>query len=146
MALQPIWMPAPSRVNWAACSYTVISMPTRRSAAAAASPPMPAPTIATDRGLAIAPPDFSQASGRPKARLRQRRAALFRPQRVEKGLHGGSLFARLHQREIIMLFGKGNETQVRRMGHRRDGHAPVGAVLRDGCRHRIMRARLIPVA
>src|SRR6266571_103652 len=52
-------MPAPSRANCAACSYTVISMPTRRSAAAVASPPMPAPIIAIDRSLDILPPGFS---------------------------------------------------------------------------------------
>src|SRR4051812_40404794 len=139
-------MPAPSRVNWAACSYTVTSMLTRRSAAAAARPPMPAPIIAIDRGLAIAPQTFSSASGRPEPSPCQCRAAFIRRQRVEKGLHGGSLLARRHQRKIIMLVGKGNETQVRRMGHRRDGHAPVGAMLRHGCGDRVMRARLIPVA
>src|SRR5882724_5889898 len=46
-------MPAPNLANCAACSYTVTSMPTRRSAAAAARPPMPAPTIAIVRGLVI---------------------------------------------------------------------------------------------
>src|SRR6266481_7667932 len=40
-------------MNRAACSYTVTSIPTRLNAAAAARPPMPAPMIAMDRGLAI---------------------------------------------------------------------------------------------
>src|SRR6185436_18822832 len=98
-------------------------MPTRRSAAAVASPPMPAPMIAIDSGLAIPVPARAvsvegflrfvrTASDRPKTCLRQRRAALVRRQRVEKGLHRRPLLPCCHQRKIIMLFGKGNETQV----------------------------------
>src|SRR4029453_9149463 len=98
-------------------------MPTRRSAAAVASPPMPAPMIAIDSGLAIPVPARAvsvdgflhfvrTASGRPKTCLLQRRAARVRRQRIEEGLHRRPLLARLHQRKIIMLFGKGNETQV----------------------------------
>src|SRR6267378_4454416 len=40
-------------MNCSACSYTVTSIPTRLRAAAVARPPMPAPIIAMDRGLAI---------------------------------------------------------------------------------------------
>src|SRR5258705_9941328 len=54
MAFQLIRIQAPSLMNCAACSNPVTSIPTRRlRAAAAARPPMPAPIIAMDRGLAI---------------------------------------------------------------------------------------------
>src|SRR5712672_201471 len=85
-------------------------------------------------------------SRRPNARLHQRRAALLRRQRPEKRLHGGALFARRHQREIIILFGKRDEAEAGGVGDRRDGHAPIGAMLRHGRGHRVMRTRLIPVA
>ena len=55
------------------------------------------------------------------------------------------MLARGDQRKIIVLFGKRNKAQLRRMRDRRDGHAPIGATLRHrGC-DRIMRARLVPV-
>src|SRR6266480_4251199 len=41
-------MPAPTRAKPWACSYTSTSKPARRSVAAAARPPMPAPTIAKE--------------------------------------------------------------------------------------------------
>src|SRR5215475_1559530 len=135
-------MPAPSRANCLACSYTVTSMPTLRSAAAVASPPMPAPMIATLRGFAIPIPVLRRS----EACLFQCLAARLRRQRIQKSLHGRPLLARFHQREVIMLLGIGNETQPRCMRDRRNGHAPVGAMLRHGSRHRIVRARLVPVA
>src|SRR5260370_17063650 len=146
MALQPIWIPAPSRMNRAACSYTVTSIPTRLRAAAVARPPMPAPIIAMDRGLAIdsRSPGICRLS-RPEARLRQRRATLLGGECLQKCLHRGTLLARRHQREIIMLFRHRNEAQPRSLPARRNGHAPVGAMLRHrGC-DRVVRARLIPV-
>ncbi len=82
----------------------------------------------------------------PKSRLRQRRAAFLRRQCLQKRLYRRALFARRYQREIIMLFGKRNEAQARGVRDRRDGHAPVGALLRHGGCDRVMRARLIPVA
>src|SRR5215467_10128816 len=51
MAFGLCWMPAPTRVKVSACSYTIASIPACRSAAASASPPMPAPTIAIDVSL-----------------------------------------------------------------------------------------------
>src|SRR5215475_13031196 len=150
MALQPTWMPAPSRVNWLACSYTVTSMPTRRRAAAVARPPMPPPTIATESCPAIASPDLWRGPlsrlCRSESRPRQCRTSLLRRQRVEKGLDRRPLLARLNKREIIMLFGQRNETEAGCMGDRRDRHAPVGAMLRYSRRDRIMRAWLIPIA
>src|SRR4030088_3111981 len=83
-------------------------------------------------------------SRRPKARLHQRRAALLRRQRPEKRLHGGALFARRHHREIIILFGKRDEAEAGGVGDRRDGHAPIGAMLRHGRGHRVMRKPLDP--
>ena len=44
-----------------------------------------------------------------------------------------------------MLFRERNETEADSMGDRRNGHAPVGAVLRDSRSHGIVRARLVPV-
>src|SRR6266478_7598067 len=85
-------------------------------------------------------------SSRPKPRLYQRRAAFLRRQRLEKRLHGGALFARRHQREIIVLFGQRNEAEAGGGGDRGDGHAPIGAMLRHGGGHRVMRTRLVPVA
>src|SRR4051794_9136627 len=120
-------------------------MPTRRSEAAVASPPMPAPTIATESGLAIASPTlfprgFNAASSttlrRPEARSLQCRTRLVRAERIEKGRPRRTLFPRRHQREVIMLFRERNETEAGRMGDRRNGHAPIGAVLRDGRRNR----------
>src|SRR5215475_1655710 len=110
-------MPAPSRANCLACSYTVTSMPTLRSAAAVASPPMPAPITATLRGLGISHPNFlsmilgSCSLRGSEARLFQSLAARLRRQRIEKRLHRRALLARLHQSEVIMLLGIGNETQ-----------------------------------
>src|SRR6266700_2547658 len=129
-------------------------MPTRLSAAAVASPPMPAPTIATESGLAIASPTPFVARlelrvvllSWPESGLLQRRASLIRAERIKKGLHRQTLFARYHQREVIMLFRQRNETEADRMGDRRNGHAPVGAVLRDGGRHGVVRTRLVPIA
>ena len=119
-------------------------MPTRRSAAADASPPMPAPMIATERGFAKNfYPDV--ISGWAKPRLRQCVTTFLRRQRIEKRLHRRTLLSRRHQREIIMLFRERNETEFRRMRDRRNRHTPVGAMLRYGSRDRIMRARLIPV-
>ena len=46
MALGRIWMPAPMRWNWLACSQTVTLAPCRDKRPASASPPMPAPTMA----------------------------------------------------------------------------------------------------
>src|ERR1043166_3154004 len=116
-------------------------MPTFWNAAAVASPPMPAPMIATLRGI-----PYPRISSGSEARLLQRLAARLRRQRIEKRLHRRPLLARLHQREVIMLLGIGNETQPRCMRDRRNGHAPVGAMLRDGSGHRIVRAGLVPVA
>ena len=64
----------------------------------------------------------------------------------QKRLHRRALLARGHQREIIMLFRQRNEAEARGMRHRRDGHAPVGAMLRHGGGDRVVRLRLIPVA
>src|SRR5258708_2974841 len=66
MALQPIWIPAPSLLKCAACSYTVASIPTRLRAAAVARPPMPAPIIEMGRGVAM-------DSGNEMAKLLDRR-------------------------------------------------------------------------
>jgi hypothetical protein len=46
-------MPAPTSSNCGARSNTSTSIPARRSAVAAASPPMPAPTIRTFIALAL---------------------------------------------------------------------------------------------
>ena len=43
----PNWMPAPISLNSDACSMTCDGMPLRASAKAAASPPIPPPTIRT---------------------------------------------------------------------------------------------------
>src|SRR6202023_4052830 len=85
-------------------------------------------------------------SSRPKPRLYQRRAALLRRERLKKRLHRGAVFARRHQREIIMLFRQRNEAEAGGVGDRGDGHAPIGAMLRHGGGHRVMRTRLVPVA
>src|SRR5229473_3497826 len=105
MALQPIWIPAPSLMNCAACSYTVTSIPTRRRAAAAARPPMPAPIIAIDRGLAIdSHPSGMCPLSRTEPRLHQRRAAFLGGESLQKRLHRRAPLARGDQREIVMLF------------------------------------------
>ncbi len=83
---------------------------------------------------------------RPESGACQRGPRLFRFQRIEKRAYGRPVLARPYQREIIVLFGERNETQPGRMRDRRNRHAPVGAMLGDGGSHRIMRARLIPVA
>ena len=54
--------------------------------------------------------------------------------------------ARGDQREIIMLFRQRNESKSRGMRDRRDGHAPIGAVLRHGGGDRVVGLRLVPVA
>src|SRR5262252_11069152 len=106
-------------------------MPTRRSAAAVASPPMPAPMIAILRGFAIVPARLP-ISSRPEAGARQRGSGLFRFKCLEKRSHRRPILARRSQREIIVLFGERNETQVGSMRDRRNSHAPVGAMLGDG--------------
>jgi hypothetical protein len=52
-ALGAICMPAPTRAKRGAWSYTCTSCPARLRSAAAASPPMPAPTIAIRSELLI---------------------------------------------------------------------------------------------
>src|SRR5579872_3882461 len=112
MALQPIWIPAPSLVNWAACSYTVTSMPTRRSAAAAARPPMPAPTIAIDRGLGIdLHPPFSRIGKEQLLAIDlvagNRRLSLRGDQPVHERLAGllfhGRVFFGVHQHDAVLI-------------------------------------------
>ena len=58
-------------------------------------------------------PATIESESRPKSGAFERVAALLRRQRREKLLHGRALLARGHQREIIMLFGKRNETEAR---------------------------------
>src|SRR5262249_27088818 len=53
IAFGSIWMPAPTRANCRACSYTWTSAPMRRNVAATAKPPMPAPTIAMEMLLLL---------------------------------------------------------------------------------------------
>ena len=48
--------------------------------------------------------------------------------------------------KIVVLRCDRNEPKAKRVRDRLDGHAPVGALLRDRSRHGIMRARLVPVA
>src|SRR4051812_45654490 len=45
-----------------------------------------------------------------------------------------------------MFLRERNETEANRIGDRRNGHAPVGAVLCDGRGHRVVRAWLVPIA
>ena len=56
--LGPSWMPAPISLNSGACSMSCEGIPLRDSASAAASPPMPPPTMMTCRSfqLLMAPP------------------------------------------------------------------------------------------
>src|SRR6478672_11864183 len=103
---------------------------------------MPAPTIATESGLAIASPPLFSARlecrvvacrlRRPEAGSLQCRSGLVRAECVEKRLHSRTVLARRHQSKVIMLFRERNETEADRMGDRRNGHAPIGAMLRDG--------------
>src|SRR5580692_6820371 len=51
-------------------------------------------------------------SGRPETRLRQRRAALLRGQRIEKRLHRRARFARGHHCKIVMLLGERDEAEA----------------------------------
>src|SRR5450631_2086825 len=104
------------------------------------------PALRSSARCAAPRPGHDANSRRPKPRLRQRRAALLRRQRLKKRLHGGASFARGYQREIVMFFGKGNEAEAGGVGDRSDGHAPIGAMLRHGGGHRVMRTRLVPVA
>src|SRR3954471_11871899 len=89
---------------------------------------------------------LDQALRPPESGPLQRGARFVRAECGEKGLHRRTLLARRHQREIIMLFRERNETEPDRIGDRRNGHAPVGAVLCDGRGHRVVRAWLVPIA
>src|SRR3954462_9035204 len=88
----------------------------------------------------------NQALRRPESGPLQRGARFVRTECGEKGLYRRTLLARRHQREVIMFLRERNETEADRMGDRRNGHAPVGAVLCDRRGHRVMRAWLVPVA
>src|SRR5262245_13405281 len=141
-------MPAPILANWVACSYTMTSMPTRLSAAAVASPPMPAPTIATESRLVIASPLQLYGTAelpwslsrlcRPESGTRQRSPAFVGGECVQEGLHRRTLLARRHEREIIMLLGERNEAKIRGMRDRRNGDTPIGTMLRYGGGDRIV--------
>src|SRR4029077_5593195 len=79
-----------------------------------------------------------ESEGRPKPGLIERLAAFLRRQCGEERLNGGALLSRGHQREIIVLLGERNEAKARCMRDRRDGHAPVGTMLGDRGRNRVM--------
>src|SRR3954465_935789 len=88
----------------------------------------------------------NQALRRPESGPLQRGARFVRTECGEKGLYRRTLLARRHQREVIMFLRERNEAEADRMGDRRNGHAPVDAVLCDRRGHRVVRAWLVPVA
>ena len=73
-------------------------------------------------------------------------ARCFVPQYVQESLHGRPLAARFAEQKIVLLGRDGQKGKPVHPRHRLDGDAPIGAVLRDRCGDRVMRARLVGVA
>ena len=74
--------------------------------------------------------DMMWALCRPKSRPLQCRTTFLRRQRCEKCLHRRTLLASRHQRKIIMLFRERNEAKSGGVRDGRNGHTPVGTILR----------------